>query len=119
MALRPNERPGLKLSCLCPRQGLFTLTGKQRERRRQMDQRDNEPEQREGVGRRAVLGTGLGGLGAASLAALPGSAAGQTPTTPPPQGPTAPFPASRSGPLDRPYNVVLIVTDEEAYHLRA
>jgi len=35
MALRPNERPGLKLSCLCPREGLFTLTGKQRERRRQ------------------------------------------------------------------------------------
>jgi arylsulfatase A-like enzyme len=83
-----------------------------------MDQRDSEPEQREGVGRRAVLGAGLGGLGAASFAALPGSAAGQAPTTPPPQGSTAPFPASRSGPLDRPYNVVLIITDEEAYHLR-
>jgi arylsulfatase len=76
-----------------------------------MDQRDSEPEQREGVGRRAVLGAGLGGLGAASLAALPGSAASQTPST-------TPLPASRSGPLDRPYNVVLIVTDEEAYHLR-
>ena len=85
-----------------------------------MEQRDGEPDQPESVGRRAVLGAaGLGGLGAASLAALPGSAMGQAPTTPPPRGSTAAFPASRSGPLDRPYNVVLIVTDEEAYHLRA
>ena len=75
-----------------------------------MNQRDREPEQGEGVGRRAVLGAGLAGLGAAGLSALPGSAAGQTPATP--------LPASRSGPLDRPYNVILIVTDEEAYHLR-
>ena len=82
-----------------------------------MDQRDSEPEQPESVRRRAVLGAGVG-LGAASLAALPGSAAGQAPPTPPPQGSTAPFPASRGGPLDRPNNVILIVTDEEAYHLR-
>ena len=83
-----------------------------------MDQRDDEPEQREGVGRRAVLGA-ASAVGAASLAALPGTAAGQTPTTQPAQGAsTAPLPASRSGPLDRPYNVVLIITDEEAYHLR-
>jgi arylsulfatase len=84
-----------------------------------MDQRNGEPEQPGGVGRRAVLGRGLGaGLGAASLAALPGSADGQTPTAAPPAGSTAPFPASRNGPLDRPYNVVLFITDEEAYHLR-
>ncbi|MBV8193790.1 MAG: sulfatase-like hydrolase/transferase [Alphaproteobacteria bacterium] len=83
-----------------------------------MDQRDDEPEQSEGVGRRTVLGAGLGGLGAAGLAALPGSAAAQTPATPPPAASTAAFPASRSAPLDRPYNVILIITDEEAYHLR-
>ena len=41
------------------------------------------------------------------------------PVHPLPAGSTAPFPASRNGPLDRPYNVVLFVTDEEAYHLRA
>ena len=84
-----------------------------------MDQRNGEPEQPGGVGRRAVLGRGLGaGLGAASLAALPGSAESQTRAAPPPAGSTAPFPASRNGPLDRPYNVVLFITDEEAYHLR-
>ena len=82
-----------------------------------MDQRNGAPE---GVGRRAVLGGGLGaGLGAASLAALPGSAEGQMPAAPPPAGSTAPFPASRNGPLDRPYNVILFITDEEAYQLRA
>lgn len=62
-----------------------------------------------------VLGAGLG---AASLAASAGSAEGQTPTAPPPPGSAAPFAASRNGPLDRPYNVILIITDEEAYHLR-
>jgi arylsulfatase A-like enzyme len=85
-----------------------------------MNQRNGGPEQPEGVGRRAVLGGGLGaGLSAASLVALSGSAEGQTPAAPPSAGSTAPFPAARSGPLDRPYNVVLIITDEEAYHLRA
>lgn len=85
-----------------------------------MDRGDGEPEQPEGVTRRAVLGAGLSGLGAASLAALPGNAEGRTPSAPPPPpaGATAPFPASRSGRIDRPYNVVLIITDEEAYHLR-
>lgn len=85
---------------------------------RAMDQRDGEPEQPEGVGRRAVLAAGLGGLGAAALAALPGSAGGQAPTAPSPAGSAAAFPASRSGPLDRPYNVLLIITDEECYDLR-
>ncbi|HUC18387.1 MAG TPA: sulfatase-like hydrolase/transferase [Acetobacteraceae bacterium] len=84
-----------------------------------MDQRNSEPEQPEGVGRRAMLGAGLGvGLSAASLTALPKSAEGQTTIAPPPAGSTAPFPAARNGPLGRPYNVVLIMTDEEAYHLR-
>jgi arylsulfatase A-like enzyme len=81
-----------------------------------MDERNGGPGQPEGVGRRAVLG---GGLGAASLAALPGSAEGQTPAASPPAGATAAFPASRNAPLDRPYNVILFITDEEAYHLRA
>lgn len=84
-----------------------------------MVQRNGEPEQPESVGRRALLGGSLAaGLGAASLAALPASAAGQTPTASPQAGLTAPFPASRNKPGDRPYNVILIITDEEAYHLR-
>jgi hypothetical protein len=84
-----------------------------------MNQRNGEPKQLEGVGRRAVLEAGLGsGLSAATLPALPGSAEAQTPTTPPPTASPAPFPASRNGPLDRPYNVILFITDEEAYHLR-
>jgi arylsulfatase A-like enzyme len=84
-----------------------------------MDQRNGAPKQLEGVRRRAVLGGGLGaGLGTAPFAALPRSAEGQTPTAPMPAGSTAPFPASRSGPRDRPYNVVLFITDEEAYDLR-
>jgi arylsulfatase A-like enzyme len=84
-----------------------------------MDQRNGAPKQLEGVRRRAVLGGGLGaGLGTAPFAALPRRAEGQTPTAPLPVGSTAPFPASRSGPRDRPYNVVLFITDEEAYDLR-
>ena len=44
-----------------------------------MDQPNGEPEQPEGVGPRAALGRGLGAaLGATSLAALSGSAEGQT-----------------------------------------
>ncbi len=84
-----------------------------------MKQQNDEPEQHKGVGRRSVLG-GLGaGLGAASLAAVPRGAEAQTPpAASPTTASTTPFPASRSGPLDRPYNVILITTDEEAYHLR-
>ena len=58
-----------------------------------------------GSGRRRLL---QAGLGAAVLGVLPRSTAAQG----------QPFPASRSGPLGRPYNVVLFITDEEAYHLR-
>jgi arylsulfatase A-like enzyme len=89
-----------------------------------VDQRNGEPEQPEDVSRRAVLGGSLGvGLGAAAFAALSGSAEGQTPAAPPPTetpsaGATASFPASRRAPRDRPYNVILFITDEEAYHLR-
>ena len=79
-----------------------------------MNQRNGEPEQPKGVGRRIVLGSLGAGLGAASLAAVPGSAEAQTPAAPS----AAPFPASRGGPLGRPYNVILITTDEEAFHLR-
>ena len=62
------------------------------------------------VGRRQLLQAGLGG---AVLAALPNGAGAQAAA-----GEGSPFPASRSGPLDRPYNVILIITDEECYHLR-
>ena len=62
------------------------------------------------VGRRQLLQAGLGG---AVLAALPNGAGAQAAA-----GEGSPFPASRSEPLDRPYNVILIITDEECYHLR-
>jgi arylsulfatase len=62
------------------------------------------------VGRRQLLQAGLGG---ALLAALPNGAGAQAAAD---EG--SPFPASRSEPLDRPYNVILIITDEECYHLR-
>jgi arylsulfatase len=80
-----------------------------------MNQQNGDHEQPENVRRRTLLGAGLG---AATVAALPEGAAGQTPAPRLPAGSTAPFAASRSGSLDRPYNVILIVTDEEAYHLR-
>ena len=45
----------------------------------------------------------------AAQSALPGAGGAETP---------APFPAARSAPLGRPYNVILFITDEESYHLR-
>ncbi|MCB8882353.1 sulfatase-like hydrolase/transferase [Acidisoma cellulosilytica] len=83
-----------------------------------MDQRNDEPEQPKGVGRRTVLGGFGAGLGAASLSALPRSAAAQTPAATSTSASADPFPASRNTPLGRPYNVILITTDEEAFHLR-
>lgn len=54
------------------------------------------------------------GLGAAALASVDGPAIAQTAG-----GGAAPAaPASRATPLGRPYNVVLVITDEEAHHLR-
>jgi arylsulfatase len=86
------------------------------------------------VSRRDVL---LAGTGVAAAGALPSAAAAQTPPQPPTAatpaaappvappgaarssaGPAAPHPAKRTKPLGRPYNMVLIISDEEAYHLR-
>ncbi|MCP4381713.1 MAG: sulfatase-like hydrolase/transferase [Hyphomicrobiales bacterium] len=70
-----------------------------------------------GVSRRDLL---KGGAGAAALGALAGAEnahaadaeqAGESTTE-------APFPASRTEPPDRPYNLVLFISDEEAYHVR-
>lgn len=61
------------------------------------------------IGRRALLQAGIGaGIGAGVLGGLTQEAAAQG----------QPVPASRTGPLNRPYNMVLFITDEEAYRLR-
>jgi arylsulfatase A-like enzyme len=75
-----------------------------------MDRSEDQRGRPAGLGRRELL---QAGLGAAAFGALPNDVGAQTPP-----GQASPFPASRSGPLDRPYNVILIITDEESYHLR-
>lgn len=74
------------------------------------------PEQ-EGVSRRDIL---LAGTGAAALGALPQGAVAQIAQESDARtsASAAPFPARRRAPLDRPYNVVLFISDEETYHLR-
>ena len=69
------------------------------------------------VSRRDML---LAGAGAAVLGALPQRATAETTDKPSPGAPaaTSPYPASRPAPLGRPYNVVLFISDEEAYHIR-
>jgi len=98
--------------------------------------------QSSGVSRRDVL---KAGTGAAALGALPQVASAQTSAAT--KGPVAPterqseagqtegpiltynpgigpfrgdrtYPATRAKPLDRPYNVVLFISDEECYHVR-
>ncbi len=73
------------------------------------------------VSRRDLL---RAGTGAAALGALPAAAAAQsndstTEASPPGAAVTAgPLPPARSDALGRPYNVVLFISDEEAYHVR-
>jgi len=71
------------------------------------------------VSRRDML---LAGGAAAAFGALPQSAAAESKGTAAP-GKQAkpsgkPHPVRRTKPLGRPYNVVLFISDEEAYHLR-
>ncbi len=68
-----------------------------------------------GISRRTVL---KAGAGAAALGALSQAAGAQAPQPADTSAPAAPAPASRSKPLDRPYNLVLLISDEETYHLR-
>lgn len=75
---------------------------------------NGKPVRNSGVSRRDVL---QAGTGAAALGALPQAANAQAPDTAN-ATPAAPFPARRSAPPDRPYNVVLFISDEETYHLR-
>jgi arylsulfatase A-like enzyme len=69
-----------------------------------------------GVTRRDML---RAGTGAAAIGALPpamfASPAAAEPAKP---SPATPYPARRAAPPKRPYNVVLFISDEEAYHLR-
>ena len=81
---------------------------------------ENDPS----VSRRDML---LAGGAAAALGALPRGAKAETVKSPSPtaSAKTAapktaidPYPASRTTPSGRPYNVVLFISDEEAYHIR-
>ena len=58
--------------------------------------------------------------GAATFSILAGPAGAQAPDgrAAGPVAAAGPVPASRRTPLDRPYNIVLFISDEEAYHLR-
>ncbi|MEJ2377980.1 MAG: sulfatase-like hydrolase/transferase [Pseudolabrys sp.] len=69
-----------------------------------------------GVSRRDMLraGTGAAAISALLQAMFASSAAAQ-PAKP---SQAAPYPARRSAPPKRPYNMVLFISDEEAYHLR-
>jgi arylsulfatase A-like enzyme len=69
------------------------------------------------LSRRDVL---LGGAGAAALGVLPqvAVAQGQDEASRSIESATASYPASRTTPLGRPYNIVLFISDEEAYHIR-
>ena len=72
------------------------------------------------VSRRDML---LAGGAVAAFGALPQGTKAETAKTPSQnaatQTATEPYPAIRTTPSDRPYNVVLFISDEEAYHLRA
>jgi arylsulfatase A-like enzyme len=74
-------------------------------------------QRRTAVSRRDVLRTGIS---AAALATMPRVAAAQSVPGSSTAAPisTAAQPAARTAPLERPYNIVLLITDEEAYHLR-
>lgn len=69
-----------------------------------------------GVSRRDLL---KAGSGAAALGMLPQTAKAATGDAQSAAAVAAgPYPASRTTPLGRPYNVVLFISDEETYHLR-
>jgi arylsulfatase len=85
-----------------------TVTGKRTGKRKL--QRDS------GVSRRDML---LAGGSAAALGVLPQAGNAKTPaTSSKASASTAPYPAQRTTPRGRPYNLVLFISDEEAYHIR-
>ena len=68
------------------------------------------------VSRRDML---LAGGAAATLGALPkGAGAADTPGAKMSASESGPYPANRKTPLGRPHNVILFISDEEAYHIR-
>lgn len=70
---------------------------------------------RTGVSRRDVL---LAGTGAAAAGAFPQGASAKVVETARSANQTTPHSARRATALGRPYNIVLFISDEEAYHLR-
>ncbi|CTQ56058.1 arylsulfatase [Roseibium album] len=73
-------------------------------------------DEQKGVSRRKVLQAGTGAAALGPFAGL-SSAAAQTEDTSNPAEP-GPQEASRDTPADHPYNMILFISDEEAYHLR-
>ena len=74
-----------------------------------------EPPRHARVSRRDVL---RAGTGAAAAGAFPQGTSAQVAETARPAEQATPYPARRTTPLGRPYNIVLFISDEEAYHLR-
>lgn len=68
------------------------------------------------LNRRDVLRAGT--MAAAAGAIPAGSAEAAGPSECAPKVTAGPLPASRDGKLDRPYNIILFINDEEAYHVR-
>ncbi|MTI00031.1 sulfatase-like hydrolase/transferase [Roseibium sp. RKSG952] len=80
------------------------------------DKTDTRPDG-SGISRRSVLKTGTVALAAGALAG--GNASAQDYATSPNLAPgTKTFSAKRTAAPDHPYNMILFISDEEAYHLR-
>ncbi|KZL16263.1 Choline-sulfatase [Pseudovibrio axinellae] len=80
------------------------------------EKRPKQRAQRKGVSRRNLLKAGTGAAALGSLAGL--SSADAQAVSSPIKEQSTPQPASRETPADHPYNVILFISDEEAYHLR-
>jgi hypothetical protein len=86
------------------------------DRRRRTDSGcSDKPPDQAGVSRRDVL---RAGTGVAAAGAFPQGTSAQIGQTSRAADQAAPYPASRTTPHGRPYNIVLFISDEEAYHLR-
>jgi arylsulfatase A-like enzyme len=75
------------------------------------------PPGRSAVNRRELLQSGAAAMVVSSQCAPAAARTADKSAHEPPASP-APIAASRATPLNRPYNIVLFITDEEAYHLR-
>jgi arylsulfatase A-like enzyme len=94
----------------------MTKVGLMKKSETSSDKQSGTTDEQKGVSRRKVLQAGTGAAALGPFAGL-SSAAAQTDA---PSNPAEPGPqeASRETPADHPYNMILFISDEEAYHLR-